>query len=385
VFRDACIFGKGFVKVYAEGKRVKCERVFPWEILIDDAEAMYGEPRQLIQRKFIDRQVLLESFGDTDARRKAILNAQTAGSEEIGRDRLAEQIEVLEGWHLPSAKGAKDGRHVIAIEGCAFIDEEWTRDAFPFATYTLEDPVAGYWGTGMAKRLQGIQFEINRILDKIQKSMHYFGVPRIILPSGGGVPKSHLNNDFGVILTVNGGMENAPVVVAPQTVHPELFQHLERLERRAYEEVGVSQLSAHGEKPAGLNSGIAIREVSDIESDRFVIASRRFEEFHIDVVRRGLDDVREIRGFTVDVPDRNEKIEIRWKDVDLDDSAFVLQCFPASLLPQTPAGRLERVQELFGAGFVDQDTALELLDVPDLEDASSSRLASIRCIRQRVS
>jgi hypothetical protein len=94
--------------------------------------------------------------------------------------------------------------------------------------------------------------------------------------------------------------------------------------------------------------------------------------------------VREIHDFSVDVPSRKEKIEIRWQDVSLDDSAFVLQCFPAALLPQTPAGRFERVQELFGAGFIDQDTAMELLDVPDLEEAAGTRLASVRAIRQRV-
>lgn len=384
VFRDACLFGTGFVKEYAEGNVIRVERTFPWEILIDDAEAMYGEPRQLIQRKFIDRAVLLDSFGTDRGKREAIQRADPSEKDALGRDKLADQLEVFEGWHLPSSKGAGDGRHVICIEDCVLVDEEWKRMSFPFAKYTLEDPICGFWGIGMAERLMGIQLEINRLLQKIQKAMHLLGVPRVILPAGAGVPKTHLNNEIGAIITVNGGLEQAPTVITPQTVHPEAFAHLDRLYERAFQEVGLSQLTAHGEKPAGINSGIGLRELTDIESDRFVINSRRLEELHIDVVRLGLEDVRGIRNFTVDVPDRDQKVVIAWKDVDLDEDAYVLQCFPVSLLPQTPAGRLERVQELFGAGFIDQDAALELLDVPDLEDAANSRLASIRAIRSRV-
>jgi hypothetical protein len=389
IFRDACIFGTGFAKLYAEGKRVCAERVFPWEILVDDVEARYGRPRQLVQKKYYDRMVLLELFGDTEERRDAILRAgkddDARYRDDLGRDKDSDQVCVYEGWRLPSSKKAKDGRHVIAIEGIELFDEVWTRPAFPFAKYTLEEPVAGYWGVGMAERLIGIQLEINRLLQKIQRAFHLLGVPRIILPAGAGVPKTHLNNEVGAIITVNGGLDQAPTVIAPQTIHPEVFAHLDRLHSRAFDEVGISQLSASGTKPAGLNSGIAIREVSDIENDRFVIASRRYEEWHIDIVRRGLEIVRGIKGFSVDVPGRTDKLEIGWKDVDLDESAYILQCFPASLLPQTPAGRFERVQELYGAGFIDQDTAMELLDVPDLEESSNSRLASIRAIRARVS
>jgi hypothetical protein len=389
VFRDAAIFGTGFIKVYNDGTRVRAERVFPWEILVDDAEAMYGQPRQLVQQKWVDRAVLLEKFGKDEKTIEAIRKANTDDNDTryrdvIGRDRLADQVCVYEGWRLPSSKKSKDGRHVIAVEGCALHDAPWKRESFPFAKYTLEDPVAGFWGTGMAERLIGIQLEINRLLQKIQRAFQLLGVPRVIMSSAAGVPKTHINNEIGAIITVNGGLEQAPTVVAPQTIHPEVFAHLDRLHARAFDEVGLNQLSVSGQKPAGLNSGIALREITDIESDRFVIAGRRFETLHIDVVRRGLDEVRTMRGFTVDVPGRVEKLEIQWKDVSLDDSAYILQCFPASLLPQTPAGRFERVQELYGAGFIDQDTAMELLDVPDLEEASSSRLASIRAIRARV-
>jgi hypothetical protein len=78
-----------------------------------------------MQRKFVDRAVLLEAFGKTEKQRKAIEKAELANSDDqLGRDRLADQVEVLEGWHLPSAKGAEDGRHVPARDRATTVDGE---------------------------------------------------------------------------------------------------------------------------------------------------------------------------------------------------------------------------------------------------------------------
>jgi len=63
-FQDACIFGTGALKIFRDGENIKVERVFIDEILVDDAEAYYSEPRQLHQRKYINREVLLEMFPD---------------------------------------------------------------------------------------------------------------------------------------------------------------------------------------------------------------------------------------------------------------------------------------------------------------------------------
>jgi hypothetical protein len=383
IFRDACTFGKGWVKVYSEGKRICAERTFPWELLFDDCEAMYGAPRTLIQRKFVDRAVALEAWGgETRKRKAAILDSSPAEKDAPGRDKLADQIEVFEAWHLPSGKNAGDGRHVICVERGVLFDEAWSRDHFPFATYTLEDPIAGWWGIGMAERLVGIQYEINTLLRKIQETMRRFST-MVIVDSAANIPKPHFNNAIGNILTVPG-MDKAPVVVPPQTVHPEMFEQLDRLYQRAFEEVGVSALSARSQKPAGLDSGVALREYNDIESERFVIAGQRYEQFYMDIVRLGIEEARAIPGFTVDVPDRREKVEIAWKDVRLEEAGYVLQCFPASLLPQTPAGRLATIQELLGAGLLSPDAAMDLLDFPDLEDAMGGINAGRNAVRSRV-
>jgi len=46
-----------------------------------------------------------------------------------------------------------------------------------------------------------------------------------------------------------------------------------------------------------------------------------------------------------------------------------MQLFPTSALSSTPAARLADVQDLVGAGFINKEDALSLLDFPDLESS----------------
>ena len=54
-----------------------------------------------------------------------------------------------------------------------------------------------------------------------------------------------------------------------EKISQDLFMHLDRLYNRSFEIAGISQLSAQSSKPSGLDSGRALREFSDIESERF--------------------------------------------------------------------------------------------------------------------
>ena len=55
MFRDACVFGNGFLKVFARDKRVCVERTLETELLTDFNDAYYDAPQQLLQIKLVDR------------------------------------------------------------------------------------------------------------------------------------------------------------------------------------------------------------------------------------------------------------------------------------------------------------------------------------------
>lgn len=369
VFRDAAVWGDGFIHVFNDGGRVRHERVLPSEIFVDDVEALYGHPRQMHRVKLVDRQVLMKAFPDY---KDVIQSASTARMEDTSRGNVADVLLVRESWHLPSSADAKDGKHCISIDGHLLSDiEPWEHNWFPFARMQWTPRLFGFWGQGLAEQLMNIQLEINKLLWSIQRSFHLAGTFKVLVENGSKIVREHLNNDVGSIINYTGA---PPSYVLPPTVQPEVFSHLNMLINRAYEQAGISQLSASSAKPAGLDSGKALREYNDIESDRFTIVGRQFENLFLDVAKLSIETIKQIDNageYSVSVPGRNEISMIKWKDVNLQDEEYIMQCFPVSSLPNDPAGRLQTVQEYAQAGFLSPRQARRLLDFPDIEQVEN--------------
>tara|TARA_R110000851_G_scaffold73242_3_gene161658 strand:+ start:397 stop:2241 length:1845 start_codon:yes stop_codon:yes gene_type:complete len=372
VFLDACVFGTGVLHIFERDGEIACERVFPDEIIIDDLEARYGEPRQMFRRKVVDKQVLASLFPEFS---KQIEEASSIEDND-SLYRASEQIECIEAWHLPSSKDADDGRHVIAIENATLLDDSWDRSDFPFSFIHWTSRLLGFWGQGLAEQLTGIQVEINRLLRNIQQQMH-LATPKVFVESGSKISKAHINNEIWGVIEYAG---TPPQFFVPKTVSGEIFSHLDRLFNRAYEIAGVSQLAAGAKKPAGLESGVALREFQDIESERFLMVAKAYEQLFLDAAAQMIDIAREVhdRGDTFDVISHgDDDIErIDWNDIDLERDEYVMKVYPTSLLPTTPAAKLQKVIEMLQAGMLTQQEAKALLDYPDLESVNSMATAS---------
>lgn len=366
VFRDAAVWGDGFIHVFAKGDRVCHERVMSSEIFVDDVEALYGQPRQMHRVKQVDRQVLFDMFPDD---RDKIAAAPLTRTEEAGRSMVSDMVTVRESWHLPSGPGADDGKHCITIDGAVLGEvEPWPHQWFPFARVQWTPRLYGYWGQGLAEQLQNIQLEINKLLWVIQRSMHLAGSFKIFIENGSKIVKEHLNNDIGTIINYSG---IPPQYVTPPIVAPEVYAHLQTLKNSAYEQAGISQLAAANLKPDGLNSGRAIREFNDIQSDRFHTIAKGYENMFMDIGRLSVEVVKMIAEQTgeykVRTPGKKDVEVVDFADIKLSDDDYVMQCFPVSSLPNDPAGRLQTVQEYAQAGFLSPRQARRLLDFPDLE------------------
>ena len=85
------------------------------------------------------------------------------------------------------------------------------------------------------------------------------------------------------------------------------------------------------------------------------------------IIDIGKDIYSDVGAFTAKVKGKKFLETIDWKDIDLEEEEYMMQVFPTSSLSQTPAGRLQDIQELIQAGFIDKNYALKLLDYPDLE------------------
>ena len=363
VFLDSCVFGTGIIKLYIEDDEVKAERIFPSEIIVDEYEARYGDPRSMFQRKVMPREVVAGLFPN---HKKEVAAASPCDPEDRSYN-TGDMIEVIEAWHIPSAKGADDGRHVICIDNATLFDEKYEKDYFPFVTLRWSRRMLGYYGQGLAEQLRGIQAEINQLLLNIQEQMN-LATPKVFLERGSQVAKEQINNQTWGIIEYEG---QPPRFFVPQTVAGEVFSHLDRLYNRAYEISGISQLSATSRKPGGLESGVALREYNDIETERFIITGQAYEAAFLEVARQLIDLAKDVskQGKTYEVISHGDKdIEkIKWSDINLTEDQYRMKVYPASLLPTTPAARLQTVIEMSQAGLIDKAETRSLLDFPDIE------------------
>lgn len=376
ILRDAAVMGAGCLKIFEDNKcRVAIERVILTELLVDENEAATGTPRQLYQFKLVDRSVLLSLFPE---HKSDILRAEQATPDETGRSEksVADQVIVVEGWHLPSGPDAKDGKHVIACSSGLLFEADWEKDKFPFVFLQYSPRIRGFWGQGIAEQLLGTQAEINRLLATISTSINLIGVPRVFIEDGSKVVKSHLNNSIGAIVTYQG---TKPIYETAPSNHPELYSQLERLINYAYQQTGVSALAAVSQKPAGLNSGEAIRSYDDLQSDRFAALSRRYDQFYVDLAYQVIDLAKEIAerdgSYSTVYPNKNGTKEVDLPKADLLKDTFVIQCYDASSLPRSPAGRLQTVTEMMQAGLINPQEGRRLLDYPDIEQVDKLDIA----------
>jgi hypothetical protein len=369
VLRDGMVTGTGAMLVYeTEDNKVGLERVLLTELLIDPNEAMYGEPRQLYRIKLVDRDVLADCYPDKSAVVTAAEAAYPDNSDDSSKT-VSDMVLVVEGWHLPSGKNAKDGKHMIACSSGPLFEEEFTKQRFPFVFFHYAPRLLGFWAQGIAERLMGTQLDINALLYQISKAIRLFGVPRIFQEKGSGVAKTAHNNDIGTIIEYTG---TKPSYEVANCVPQEMYAQLDRMVEYAFQQEGVSAMQAASQKPQGLNSGAAIRTYDDIATDRFASVSRRFDNLFIDLAYLITDKARDIAirdgSYTTVFPDKKSGTKtIDLPKASLLDDTYVIQCFSMSSLPKDPAGRKAEVVEMIQSGMISIKEGRRLLDFPDLE------------------
>ncbi len=364
IFIDACVFGTGGYKLIMDDDgKVNLERVWLDEMLVDEADARYGAPRQMFQGKLCHRERLAAQFPE---HADVIRDCKPPNGVEQGG--FGDMIQVWEGWHLPSSKTSADGCHSICLEdGTELLYEKWTMNRFPFVFFNFKPRLLGFWGQGVAEMLTGIQLEINRLVRSTSEQLRRKGRGTTWVPLAAKVPPEHFTNAIGNVNYYNGS--TPPTIDNQNHVAPEEFQQLDRLWAKGLQIAGVSEMSVSAKKPAGLDAGVAIREWEEIESERFSKQHQRWDAFHVELAEAMLDFVRAFGGPKYITRYEHKKFmeTIKWSDVKHEAGEYSLKMYPSSSFPGTPAARRQAVKELEADGTIDKPTALKLLDFPDLE------------------
>lgn len=373
MFRAACVMGPGALKVYeGDDKKVKVDNVLVTDLYVDDNDSIDSDPQQLYQLKLMARDKLISIFPKKEGMLEDTPQSYPDNSPDSGRT-SSDQVMVVEGWKLPSgadptAPGYYPGRHVIACVNGVILDEPWKKPKFPFVFMNYTEPFRGFFGIGIGTRLFGTQLTLNRILYTIAKAITLVGVPRVFLEQSSKVVKAHNNNEIGVIITYSGTKPSYEV--APCNA-PEMYEERDRLIQYGFQQEGISSMQATSQKPAGLNSGEAIRSYDDMNTDRFALTAKKYSEIYKELAYH-------ITDVAMDIAKRDGKYQTVYpnkdgtKEIDLPamkflKDPFVIQCFDESSLPRDPAGRKETVTEQVQAGMLTIKEGRRLLRFPDLE------------------
>lgn len=395
-FRDACVFDIGWTRIEedADEEEVCARRYLPWEIPIDDGEARYGEIRSLYTSRYEDRDVLAYRLRDDEYKCEKIQRLPIERDEDAdyGYQQIALRVLKREAWHLPSGKGATDGRHVVAVANCTLVDEPWDpRDwgPWPFASMVWSPSIIGtdprgrnYPGQGIVALGVGIQQEINRLVRQIQNG-HHLVTGHWLVDINSKVVASHINNDLSTILKYTGVKPeyNAPAIIAP-----EVYQHLWNLVQRYYALAGVNEQTANAQKPAGLDSGEAQRVYADQQTETLLEKGVRYEAYVKQcgelttcaarrLAKRGAYEVRTLGDDAYET--------INWAELDEPDG-YLLRVQPTSTLPGTLEGRLATANDMMKIGVFDVQDILEITQTGDLFATEQKKLASRRLVEKAV-
>lgn len=394
MFRDGMLFGTGVLHTFDRAERIATERVPLWELFTDIADAVYGSPRVLYRIKWVSCAKVREIYGKEVAAAKLGDNDNNYHSGYVPmveawclpvEDREVADDE-LDTWRPDSA--CTRGRHTLLAGTTVLTDEPWDYDEFPFIFDHWSKPVQGFWGDAAVREVIGIQVEINRLIQSVQLAMRKVGVPWILKMNDVTVTPNKLTNDVAQIINVDGSklgaraLDEAVRVVTFQSIHPQVIGHIWSLYAKAFEILGSNQLAASASAPPGLESGRALEQLAEEHSERFMTVSRHYEYVMGQALARQFIRVakyldRSIKasgrseGFVLHSPGTRETLKLRWDEVEIDQDAYLMQVFPASVLPTTPSARIEEVQRLSDAQWITPDEARRLLAFPDLESEDS--------------
>ncbi len=374
VFTDAAIEKLGAWYLYVDGDAIKSESVPPNEILIDQSEGRRRLPTQVHRRKPVARDWLLHKFPQFAEEIERV-----SPIEDLGGD----LVHVVYSWHLPSGDGAGDGCHAITIDGCTLHSEEYTKPYYPFVFYRWYKAGHGFWGRAIPDEIGSIQRMINSLLTSVHHGAALAASQKWLVEKASQVNKEHLlSNEYGAYVEYN---QTPPQTVTPTPFPDWVPQLIWTLVQQAMHKIGSNMQAAGGMKPSGVESARAIREATDREGGRVLVPSRRYEDCFPEIAEIIVDMAKDLYGekseIEILVQERQDAVRpVKWSEVDMQRDKYKISVFPVSSLPVDPEGRLAQVQELVQAGFLSFDSAVELLEFPDLESEVTRITATRRIV-----
>lgn len=334
-FVDSCITDRGIIYVNKDNKNI--ERIQPWQFFFDPREYAYGQLTHCAFKKTDYPASLLTEKTDLQT------------------------VTLHEYWSI------KEHIHATYIEELNKVSfDKWDANILPFAILRWSNPVKASSSTCVVDLLFGIQKQINYLLSQIKDaSKSSFGI-KYIVPTDSDVKINRLNNSNGEVIeytpqmTPNGVMPVQPIT--PAFMDGQWFSALQQFKQDAYEMVGISQLSAMSQKPSGLNTGVGLQTMEDIESDRFETQLNSVIRVYVDIAKicmEVFDPLEEV------LPSSIYRGHITWKDITEARNLMSIQFSSLDKISKDPVVKQQIISQWVNSGYISRAHAMQLMEVPD--------------------
>lgn len=381
ILRDGCLYGTGWLKVWPDDaeKKVKLKPIPLDEINVSSLSGLDNRPSELLHRYIDSREKLMHVYADQADEIELLGNCAVNGHTD------SDAVEVIECFKSqPWIDGDQSGRHCIVLGGSVTVlDEPWPY-AVPFIGFRYKQHQRSFFGTGIADMLMNKQLYINTVLKSIAMAAHRYGHAKLLVKNGTTYGDEMITDEIGAIVEWNG--DTPPVWSVPNNLTCQELQNMYHdLMNQCYDECGINEMASSGMAPKNLHSGKAIAENNDVQSVRLASVYQSWDQFHIDLGQAVIQCAKRVNK-------KNSKVKLRspdgsmskkfWRDVDLEEDSYTLQAFSVSMLPITPQGRLDFVDDLQTKGFISPQDAHEMMGSLDVSgftrSASASKRAAMR-------
>ena len=234
----------------------------------------------------------------------------------------------------------------------------------PLVTIHYTNPIIGNGCLSVADMLRGIQKEIDELMKRISDASILNPALTFFVSNASSIKVGQLNNKVGNIVQYNAPVGERPVETASNPfIADQYITLLDNLMEKAYNMVGISQLSAQGKKPAGLDSGVALATQADIESDRFQVLLDQYIRMFTDTAKK----IIKVFEKTKDVVEPSRyALRITWGEVSNEYDKMRIQFSCADSLSKDPSEKLKQLQTLAQAGIIPATQIASLLELPDI-------------------
>jgi len=354
--KDAAIFECGHL--WARDNTKDVIRLKPWEYFYDRAEYQNGKlSRCLIQIKqypliyFADA---IKKFPDLQADLNKNMSAKVT-------------YEVY--YHLTEKK-----RYTF-LNGICIKTDDISYDIAPVATIYHNPPVKGGFSTSMVDDVYTLQTEIDMLSHRIHTAAVLNPANTIFIPDGQDIKASMISNEIGNVYSYKNLGASPITISTPAAISPQYIELLKFYEEKAYNILGISMLSAQSKKPGGINSGVALDTLEDVESERHNTMLQNYIAFLMDVAKVCIEVFPENENI---LPNKIGTAAITWGQIKKEAKNYSMQFGASSALSKDPKVKMEQIEKMKSMGFIkDEAVMASLMDIPDLERAYSVETASL--------